>query len=121
MTSDAAPTLTGLTPTERERIAGLVQTVRSAEQAIARLEAVKARALTELAGIAHASGERSPNWDGIDYARRAMAADIAAATHTHPIAAKHAMEEAETLTLRFPARFEALAGGTISAKQGLSE
>ena len=78
MTSDAAPTLTGLTPAERERIAELVQTVKGAEQAIARLEAVKARALTELAGIAHASGERSPNRDGIDYARRAMAADIAA-------------------------------------------
>src|SRR5690606_32364420 len=116
MTSDAAPTLTGLTPAERERVAQLIQTVTCADHTIARFEAAKARALAELAGIAHASGGRSPNRDGVDYARRAMAADVAAATHTHPAAAKHAMEEAEILTSRFPATFDALAGGTISAK-----
>lgn len=116
MTSDAAPTLTGLDPAERMVTALLVGDIARYDRAIARLEALKARSLTRLAGIAHASGERSPNRDGIDYARRAMAADIAAATHTHPIAAKHAMEDAETLTLRFPATFETLAGGTISAK-----
>jgi len=116
MTTGAASSLTGLDPAERMVTALLVDDIARYDRAIARLEALKARSLTRLAGIAHASGERSPNRDGIDYARRAMAADIAAATHTHPVAAKHAMEDAETLTLRFPATFEALAGGTISAK-----
>ncbi|GGO61667.1 hypothetical protein GCM10010910_10020 [Microbacterium nanhaiense] len=116
MTSDAASSLTGLDPVERMVTALLVGDIARYDRAIARLEALKARSLTRLAGIAHASGERSPNRDGIDYARRAMAADIAAATHTHPVAAKHAMEDAETLTLRFPATFDALASGTISAK-----
>ncbi|GGO64948.1 hypothetical protein GCM10010910_21000 [Microbacterium nanhaiense] len=116
MTTGAASSLTGLDPVERMVTALLVGDIARYDRAIARLEALKARSLTRLAGVAHASGERSPNRDGIDYARRAMAADIAAATHTHPVAAKHAMEDAETLTLRFPATFEALAGGTISAK-----
>ena len=116
MNTGAASSLTGLDPAERMVTALLVGDIARYDRAIARLEALKAHSLTRLAGIAHASGERSPNRDGIDYARRAMAADIAAATHTHPIAAKHAMEDAETLTLRFPATFEALAGGTISAK-----
>ncbi|GGF31647.1 hypothetical protein GCM10010922_03410 [Microbacterium sorbitolivorans] len=116
MTTNAAFTLPGLTPEEREVAGLLVEATTRFDAAIARFEALKATALSQLAAIAHAAGERSANPDGIDYARRAMAAEVAAATHTHPASAKHAMEDAELLTHDYPETHAALGEGTISAK-----
>ncbi|HLT66269.1 MAG TPA: DUF222 domain-containing protein, partial [Microbacterium sp.] len=116
MTSTVAPTLTGLTPAEKDAASALVAVIDRCSRMIATIEAMKASALAQLASIAHESGERSANPDGVDYSRRAMAAEVAAATHTHPVAAKHAMEDAEILTQSYPETHAALASGAISVK-----
>ena len=116
MTNNTAFELDGLTPEEREVAGLLVEATTRFDAAIARFEALKATALSQLAAIAHAAGDRSANPDGVDYARRAMAAEVAAATHTHPASAKHAMEDAELLTHDYPETHAALGEGTISAK-----
>ncbi|GGF46319.1 hypothetical protein GCM10010922_22550 [Microbacterium sorbitolivorans] len=116
MNKDATLELDGLTAEERVIAGLLVDATTRFDAAIARFEALKATALSQLAAIAHAAGERSANPDGIDYARRAMAAEVAAATHTHPASAKHAMEDAELLTHDYPETHAALGEGTISAK-----
>jgi len=116
MTTNTASALDGLTPEERVMAGLFVSAATRYDATIARAEALKATALANLAAIAHAAGERSANPDGIDYARRAMAAEVAAATHTHPGSAKRAMEDAEVLTGSYPETHAALGEGTISAK-----
>jgi len=116
MNKDATFELDGLTPEEREVVGVLVEATTRCDAAIAGFEALKATALTQLAAIAHTAGERSANPDGIDYSRRAMAAEVAAATHTHPASAKRAMEDAEALTGSYPETHAALGEGRISAK-----
>ncbi|GGD37970.1 hypothetical protein GCM10010915_18480 [Microbacterium faecale] len=108
--------LEGLDPRQRERARVLVDEVVECDREIARAEGKKALVLAELAEIAHAEGERSPAPNGIEDARRAMASEIAAATHTHPAAAKHVMEEAEGFVSDYPRMREALCDGRISAR-----
>lgn len=108
--------LEGLDPRQRERARVLVDEVVECDRAIARAEGKKALLLAELAEIAHTEGERSAAPNGIEDARRAMASEIAAATHTHPAAAKHVMEEAEGFVSDYPRMREALCGGRISAR-----
>ncbi|MGO1880269.1 MAG: DUF222 domain-containing protein [Microbacterium gubbeenense] len=111
-----ATRIEGLTGAERARAGQLVGELADLDRMIARAEGRKAAVVAELAAIAHAEGARSMNPDGVDYARRAMAAEVAAVTRTHPVAAKNALEEAEVLTADFPQTHEALAAGRISAR-----
>jgi hypothetical protein len=116
MSNDATLALSGFTPEEKAVVSALVDTVDRCSRMIATIEAMKASTLARLAALAHDSGARSANGDGIDYARRAMAAEVAAATRIHPASAKRAMEEAEELTQRYPETHAALGEGLISAK-----
>src|SRR5699024_2098503 len=66
--------------------------------------------------IAHSEGARSANPDGIEHARRAMAAEIAAATRAHPAQAKNSLEDAELLVHDLPRVHAALQSGRVSAR-----
>uniref|UniRef100_UPI0012EB03C4 DUF222 domain-containing protein n=1 Tax=Microbacterium karelineae TaxID=2654283 RepID=UPI0012EB03C4 len=111
-----AEKLPGLTPGELARVRGLIDEVAECDRDIARAEGVKARVLAELARIAHAEGARQEAPDGPEYARRAMAAEVAVATRVHPSSAKHRMEDAERLVADFPVTLEALSEGRISKR-----
>lgn len=111
-----APTLEGLTASERGRAGRLVEEIAHLEGMIARAEGRKAAALASLAAIAHSEGARSANPDGIEHARRAMAAEIAAATRAHPAQAKNSLEDAELLVHDLPRTHAALQSGRVSAR-----
>ncbi|HJB64236.1 MAG TPA: DUF222 domain-containing protein [Candidatus Microbacterium pullistercoris] len=115
-TERAASHLSGLSPALVARKRALVDAVAERDRIIARAEGEKAGFLAELATIAHSEGERSPAPNGIEDARRAMAAEVAAATHTHPVAAKHQLSDAETLVDDYPTTHQALREGRISAR-----
>ncbi|WP_156762239.1 HNH endonuclease signature motif containing protein [Microbacterium karelineae] len=106
----------GLTPAEQARVRGLVEQVVERDRTIARAEGEKAELLAQLAEIADAEGRRSVASDGPEYARRAMAAEVAAATRVHPSAAKNRIEQAERLTSDYPVTHEALKSGRISKR-----
>lgn len=108
--------LTGLTPDDLARARALVTEIEVCDREIASLEARKATATAQLARLADADAERSANPDGRDYARRALSAEIAAVTRTHPQTARSAMDEAERLTDDFPATLAALSEGRISKR-----
>ena len=108
--------LEGLTASECGRAERLVEEIAHLDRMIAKAEGRKAAAIASLAAIAHAEGKRSANPDGIDYARRAMAAEVAAVTRTHPVAAKNSLEDAELLTIDLPETHAALQEGRISAR-----
>ncbi|WP_221584752.1 HNH endonuclease signature motif containing protein [Microbacterium sp. G2-8] len=111
-----ATRLAGLTPAERDRVRGLIAQVVDRDRVIARAEGEKAVLLAELARIAHADGARSVSSHGPDYARRAMAAEVAAATRTHPAAAKNRMDASERLVTDYPVTHTALVEGRISKR-----
>jgi len=111
-----AHSLEGLTSSERGRAGRLVEEIAHLERMIARAEGRKAAALASLAAIAHAEGARSANPDGIEHARRAMAAEVAAATRVHPVQAKSSLEDAELLVHDLPRTHAALQSGQVSAR-----
>lgn len=111
-----AARLTELTHGERVRTRRIVERIAARRADIARAEGEIARLTAELAGIAHANGERSANPDGPEYARRAMAAEIAAATRVHPATARAQMTDAECLAAHYPRALEALEAGRISRR-----
>lgn len=115
-TFGAARTLEGLTPSERVRVRILIDEVAERDRLIARAEGEKATFLAELATIAHHEGARSDAPNGIEGARRGMAAEVSAATHTHPTAAKHQLDDAEQFVGSYPAMHEALCDGRISVR-----
>lgn len=106
----------GLTPGERARVRDLVDQLVECDRSIARAEGKIAVLLAELAHIAHEDGLRQGASEGVEYARRAMAGEVAAATRVHPVSAKNRMEAAERLTSGFPVTHAALAEGRISKR-----
>jgi len=117
MTSFAdAETIRGLDASEIARARVLISSIQRGQRVIARAEGAIADALAELAEIAHAQGERSGGSNGPEYARRSMAAEVAAATRVHPSSARARMNDAEVLVHDFPSTHAALSDGEISAR-----
>ncbi|WP_221585333.1 HNH endonuclease signature motif containing protein [Microbacterium sp. G2-8] len=108
--------LLGMTASELSFARVLVDEIVDCEREIAALEARKAIATAELARIAQEQGERADSVHGPEYARRAMAAEVAAATHVHPASAQASMSDAEKLVEEFPSTLEALEAGQISRR-----
>ncbi|WP_119698236.1 HNH endonuclease signature motif containing protein [Microbacterium halotolerans] len=106
--------LTGLGPDELTEAREHVNRIDELRRGIARAEGEIAQRTAALARIAHAQGERSHNSDDPEYARRAMAAEVAAATRVHPNTARAQLDDAERLTDGFPTTLRALQEGRIS-------
>lgn len=106
--------LTGLDPDELAEAREHVNRIDELRRVIARAEGEIAQRTAALARIAHAQGERSHNSDGPEYARRAMAAEVAAATRVHPNTARAQLDDAERLVDDFPTTLRALEEGRIS-------
>ncbi|WP_197517564.1 HNH endonuclease signature motif containing protein [Microbacterium karelineae] len=105
-----------MTPDEVSFARGLVDQLVDIDRQIAALQGQRSVVTAELARIAQEQGERENAEHGPEYARRAMAAEIAAATRVHPATANAMMGDAETLTEGFPAALEALREGRISKR-----
>lgn len=112
----SAERLSELTEAERARAHELIERIRACDAAIARAEGEKAAHLAELASIAADDGSRSSSPDGPEQARRAMAAEVAAATRQHPATAGAQLGEAQQLVDDYPATHEALREGRISRR-----
>src|SRR5690606_17641744 len=76
--------------------------------------------LARLAEIADGQGRSIGGSRGPEYARRSMAAEVAAATRIHPSSARSQLDEAERLTEGFPVTLAALRDGEISQRHARS-
>lgn len=108
--------LQDLGPVELAETRRLVSEVVRLREAQARMDGEIASHVARLAEIAHAQGEAMGSSHGPEYARRAMAAEVGAATRTHPSSARAELEVAERLVTGFPVTHAALSEGRITAK-----
>ncbi|WP_105565203.1 HNH endonuclease signature motif containing protein [Microbacterium halophytorum] len=108
--------LKDLGPAELAETRRLVAEVVRLREAQARMDGEVASCVARLAEIAQAQGEAMGSSHGPEYARRAMAAEVAAATRVHPGSARAELESAERLVTSFPVTHAALSEGRITAK-----
>lgn len=109
-----ADEVAGFSPEQLDAARRLVDRIVRGRTEIARIEAEILRAMTELADIAHEAGREAPTSDGPEYTRRAMAAEVAAATRVHPQTARAQMEDAERITQDYPQTLRSLEQGCVS-------
>jgi Domain of unknown function (DUF222) len=102
---------------------GLVSTLQSVESAIAGLQALREHTLALASRVedamaaddgARPGSEGSLRWDSVELAQRAVAAEIVTATRLSDRMVQRQMGQTVEILDRFPATFEALAGGRIS-------
>lgn len=112
--------LRGFDPAELAEARERVDRVAELRRAQARIDGEIAGHLARLAEIADGQGRSFGGSRGPEYARRSMAAEVAAATRVHPSMARAQLDESERLVEGFPVTLAALRDGEISQKHARS-
>lgn len=103
---------------EHERLRDLVDQIRTSTIALARVQASLIRHRAAVMGIAldqvARSGYRASRERELPV--RSVALEIAAATHTHDLTVQRELNDAHTLTGKFPATVDALESGRIGMR-----
>lgn len=108
--------LRDLTPEELSEVREGVETIARLRREQARLDGEIASRMARLVAIAHRQGEAMATSHGPEYARRAMAAEVAAATRVHPSSARSQLAAAEALLADFPVTHGALLAGEVTQR-----
>lgn len=108
--------LRDLTPGEAAETREHLRAIAHLRRTQARIDGEIAKRTARLAEIAHRQGSSMGGSNGPEYARRSMAAELAAATNTHPASARAHMETSERLIDGFPATAAALREGRITQR-----
>ncbi|MDR6875661.1 HNH endonuclease signature motif containing protein [Microbacterium barkeri] len=104
------------TPSERAAVESAIEAIRAADRVIAHAQAARQMALASASQVAWAQHERQVAAGGSSraWAHRAIAEEIAAATHTPGRSVERQMNDATNLVSRFPVVRDRLAEGTVS-------
>ncbi|WP_456285330.1 HNH endonuclease [Microbacterium sp. JZ70] len=104
------------TASERAAVESAIEAIRAADRVIAHAQAARQMALASASQVAWAQHERQVAAGGSSraWAHRAIAEEIAAATHTPGRSVERQMNDATNLVSRFPVVRDRLAAGTVS-------